>query len=141
MSIEVWKPIPWRDWVEVSNLGNIRSINFNGSGKVKHLSQSKHWCGYMRISFNNKAYYVHRLVAELFIPNPSNKKQVNHIDCNKANNRIDNLEWVNQSENMLHARANGLRPLTENQKRGLEHGHRVGIKRNHNKTHKNVDAS
>jgi hypothetical protein len=131
--IEIWKSLPWRNWIEVSNFGNIRSTNFNRSGKIKLLSQSLHWCGYKRISFNNKAYYSHRLVAELFIPNPENKTQVNHIDCNKANNRVENLEWVNQSENMLHARANGLRPITENQRKGLSLGWRAGVKHHNSK--------
>ena len=55
-----------------------------------------------------KSYYIHRLVAQTFIPNPENKPQVNHKDGNKLNNHIDNLEWVTQSENMIHASITGL---------------------------------
>jgi hypothetical protein len=50
-----------------------------------------------------KNMYIHRLVAEAFIDNPENKKFVNHIDYDKANNNIDNLEWVTHSENVIHA--------------------------------------
>ena len=64
-----------------------------GNYLVVHLSKSN----------NRRAKIVHRLVAEAFIPNPKNKSQVNHKDGNKANNKINNLEWVTQSENMLHS--------------------------------------
>ena len=52
---------------------------------------------------SKKRCYAHRLVAQAFIPNPQNKKEVNHIDGNKANNYIDNLEWATSSENKQHA--------------------------------------
>ena len=68
--------------------------------------------GYLRISLSvdgkRHKYSIHRLVALLFIDNPYNKKEVNHIDGNKLNNVVTNLEWVTSSENQLHAERNNL---------------------------------
>lgn len=71
--------------------------------------------GYLKVGLSvdgiHKYYLVHRLVAQAFIPNPNNLPQVNHIDGNKLNNHVDNLEWVSSYENQQHAVKNGLRPL------------------------------
>ena len=66
------------------------------------------WGGYKIITYKNKTYKVHRLIAETFIPNPNNLPQVNHIDGNKLNNNVDNLEWCTPQENTQHAYDNGL---------------------------------
>ena len=94
------------------------------------IAQQFHGLGYARVELhqNNSArkYLVHRLLAESFIPNPENKPQVNHIDGNKRNNSLDNLEWVTQSENQLHAYRTGLQvgfkksgPISDSHKKAL----------------------
>lgn len=64
--------------------------------------------GYLRIKIENNLEFIHRLVAEKYIPNPENKPQVNHKDGNKLNNCADNLEWVTNLENRAHAVSHNL---------------------------------
>lgn len=96
---EVWKPAKgYEDKYLVSNYDNILSLNYKGKGKSKLLSKRIDKDGYRYISFYNgigkgKNFKIHRLVAELFIPNPNHYSIVNHKDLNKSNNFVDNLEW------------------------------------------------
>lgn len=64
--------------------------------------------GYLRVGLNKRLCRVHRLVAEAFIPNPTGLSQVNHIDGNKLNNHVDNLEWCTPKQNIHHAYEHGL---------------------------------
>lgn len=68
----------------------------------RHLYGFKASGGYKRLTLDGKYASLHRLVAQAFLPNPDNKREVNHIDGNKGNNRVDNLEWATSSENKKH---------------------------------------
>lgn len=111
MEAEIWKPIKgYEGQYDVSNLGNIRSLSYHQTEKIKKLSPFPDKKGYLQVDLRKRSIKVHRIVAETFIPNPENKQQINHIDGNKSNNRVENLEWCTQSENQKHAYKNGLKP-------------------------------
>lgn len=110
---EIWKDIVGYEGVyQVSNFGNILSLNYNHTKKMKILKPSIDGCGYKIVSlFSNKrktTKTIHRLVAIAFIPNPLNKPEVNHINGIKSDNNLSNLEWLTISENCKHKYKIGL---------------------------------
>ena len=132
---EVWKPLPpftkihngvtikydFSKLYKVSNTGKIRSldrIDRNGKsweGRERKLTPDKD--GYLDVMLCKDGKMlkckVHRLVATTFLENTDDKRTVNHIDGNKINNRVDNLEWATDSEQQKHAVTIGLRPKGE----------------------------
>jgi len=114
--MEIFKDIPnYEGLYQISNLGRVKNI---GSEKSKIATLCKNGDlflkpkieknGYVRTFLTKgetrKGYSIHRLVAITFIPNPNNKKTVNHINGIKIDNRLENLEWTTQKENVCHAR-------------------------------------
>jgi hypothetical protein len=118
---EVWNDIPnYKGWYQVSNLGNVRSVDriisqFSRWGKNvprlmpgRDLTPTGNGNGYLIVSLHSetvkrKNHYVHRLVAESFCDNPLKKPYVNHKDYNTKNNMFSNLEWVTQKENIRYS--------------------------------------
>lgn len=109
--LEIWKPYPDFDFIEGSNLGRARTLdryvpNKNGKRVVKGriLTQHSNGTGYLqvgpRINGRKINIYIHRLVAECFLPNPENLPEINHKDNNPLNNNISNLEWCSRNYNM-----------------------------------------
>lgn len=118
---EIFKDIEGFEGIyKVSNLGNVKSLNYNHTGKSKLLRIHDDNKGYLTVCLfklrKKKSFTVHRLVASAFIPNPDNKRTVNHKDGVKTNNHIDNLEWNTYSENIQHAFDTGLKKVSEKQR-------------------------
>lgn len=157
---EIWKDVEgYEGLYQVSNMGNVRSLERQTSRgqnrKGKFLTKTISDNGYPKVSLSKDGkatrFFVHRLVAISFIPNPEHKREVNHINGIKTDNRVCNLEWVSSRENKLHAfetrlrTQDHLRKLTYEQAEEIREKHSKGISiyalaKEYGKCYKNIKA-
>lgn len=121
---EFWKDIPnYEGLYKINTLGEVRSMErkiidkggkrqrtIRGGVKKQTLLSNGYYAVGLWKNNKQKLEFVHRLIAMAFIPNPENLPEINHIDGNKTNNNIENLEWCTQFQNMKHAFETGLIP-------------------------------
>jgi hypothetical protein len=107
---------------QVSNYGKIKSFKRNPAGDILKLKKNR--LGYMEVSLNDsgkaRTFLVHRLVASAFIDKIEGKPDVNHIDGDKSNNNVENLEWCTKSENSRHAYNNNIKGFKDSIHENLE---------------------
>lgn len=106
--MEEWRDIKgYEGKYQISNYGNVRSLNYHRSGECKLMSPVLKKTGYYQINLHLNGKYkskmIHKLVADAFLENPDNLPVVNHIDGDKTNNHVSNLEWCTVSYNTWHA--------------------------------------
>ena len=112
---EIWKDIKgYEGLYQVSNFGNVKSLerrvnscNGGRNKKEKYIISTDNGNGYKIVGLSKKHkrknYYVHRLVAEAFIKNENNFNEINHLDYNRSNNNVENLEWIDRKSNVQYS--------------------------------------
>lgn len=127
---EIWKDVPcFEGKYQVSSLGRLKRYH---NGKYVIMAARHRGHSYLGVTLTKnefkKDFYIHRLVAEVFIPNPNGLPQVNHKDFNKENNTIDNLEWCTGPENVKHYLEHGKRKKQKGRKKGYKNHKRCSCK-------------
>lgn len=122
---EIWRDIKdYEGLYAVSNLGRVKSLNYNRTGKEKPLKPAKDRKGYLYVILCKngvkKHFSIHRLVAEAFLPNPDGKPHIDHINTDKTDNRVENIRYCNRVENQNN-------PLSK-QKMSDSHKGKSGVK-------------
>lgn len=110
---KIWKTIPKYSRYKASSDGEIYTPNWKGGKTGKVMKPAVDSNGYMRTMLvddegRTRTIKVHRIIAQTFIENPDELKEVNHLNGNKADNRVENLDWVSHQQNIRHSFDNGL---------------------------------
>ena len=105
MKGEIWKDVKdYEGLYQVSNMGRVKSLNYNKTGKERIMKSYDSGHGYLQVQLckdgKGKCYYVHRLVATAFLENPEGYNEVNHLDEDKTNNCVENLEYCSRLYNI-----------------------------------------
>lgn len=129
ISMEEWRDcIGFRNKYQVSNLGNVRSLNYNKTGRIQLLSQTLS-SGYLKVTMDNQTNFIHRIVAKYFLLNPDNFPEIDHINRIKTDNRVENLRWVTKSLQAINRKARQTKSGYNNISITAENYFRIDVRR------------